>query len=191
MRQWVHVTWGTYGTWLPGDPRGFHSRGHRIHSSGDYPHPPPVDQHRGLYEFSQRMLQESPVILDQEVREFLAGAIVSKLKSEELKWECLCVSATHVHILLMGLPHDLRANIGKLKRSSSHAVRARLPGRVWARGDGQLPVRDEPHFERARKYIVDHREAEGAAVRMHVTTRTSGFGQGPHPQLVNKESVSL
>ncbi|HEX3314753.1 MAG TPA: hypothetical protein VHR72_07680 [Gemmataceae bacterium] len=29
----------TYGSWLPGNPRGFRSRKHRIHSSGDYKNP--------------------------------------------------------------------------------------------------------------------------------------------------------
>ncbi len=36
----VHVMFSTRGHWLPVDPRGFRNRDHRIHSSGDYTHPP-------------------------------------------------------------------------------------------------------------------------------------------------------
>jgi hypothetical protein len=51
--RWYHVTINTYGTWLPGDPRGFHSRGHRVHSSGDYREPPPEREHAGLHRWSK------------------------------------------------------------------------------------------------------------------------------------------
>jgi hypothetical protein len=30
----------TYGTWLPGDPKGFRTRHHREHIEGDYKKPP-------------------------------------------------------------------------------------------------------------------------------------------------------
>ena len=41
---WWHVTLSTYGSWLPGDQRGFRSRKHKIHSSGDYKNPPPASE---------------------------------------------------------------------------------------------------------------------------------------------------
>ena len=34
-RGWYHVTGGTYGSWLPGDPRGWRARGRREHVDGD------------------------------------------------------------------------------------------------------------------------------------------------------------
>ena len=44
--RWFHVILGTYGSWLPGDPRGFRTRHHRDHVDGDYKSPPPP----GIYE---------------------------------------------------------------------------------------------------------------------------------------------
>ncbi len=39
-RNWYHCMANTYGTWLPGDPRGWRSRHHREHVVGDYRNPP-------------------------------------------------------------------------------------------------------------------------------------------------------
>src|SRR3954468_9029001 len=40
---WYHCMGNTYGTWLPGDPRGFRTRLHREHVEGDYRNPPKED----------------------------------------------------------------------------------------------------------------------------------------------------
>ncbi len=49
---WWHNILSTHGSWLPGNPRGFRSRNHRIHSSGDYKNPPPLGEHAGLHRLS-------------------------------------------------------------------------------------------------------------------------------------------
>jgi hypothetical protein len=38
---WYHCMGNTFGTWLPGSPKGFRTRHHREHVEGDYKHPPP------------------------------------------------------------------------------------------------------------------------------------------------------
>ena len=48
---WRHVVIGTLRSWNFGDERGFRSRGHRIHSSGDYKNPPPRGEHAKLNEW--------------------------------------------------------------------------------------------------------------------------------------------
>lgn len=39
-RRWHHIILTTYGSWLPGDLRGFRTRDHREHVEGDYRPPP-------------------------------------------------------------------------------------------------------------------------------------------------------
>src|SRR5438552_18397295 len=50
---WRHVIISTHCSWLPGSKKGWRSRRHRRHSSGDYKSPPPPDEHHGLLEHSQ------------------------------------------------------------------------------------------------------------------------------------------
>ena len=56
-----HLIWGTYGSWLPGDPRGFRTRRHREHVEGDYKHPPPPGLYEGLHAYATDSLKKPPV----------------------------------------------------------------------------------------------------------------------------------
>jgi len=65
-QRWYHIILNTRGTWLPGDPRGFRSQSHKIHSSGDYKHPPPKGEHAGLHHYS-KMISGPPVSLKESL----------------------------------------------------------------------------------------------------------------------------
>jgi len=57
MRKWFHITFSTYGAWLPGDPRGFRAWKHKRHSSGDYTNRPPRGEHAGLHAAAQMAMR--------------------------------------------------------------------------------------------------------------------------------------
>jgi len=69
--RWFHCIGGTYGSWLPGDPRGFRTRHHREHVEGDYRNPPPA----GIYEFRHQGAADSlrfdPVTVRPEDRRII------------------------------------------------------------------------------------------------------------------------
>lgn len=77
--RWFHIMWSTYGVWLHGDPRGFRDRFHRIHSSGDYKHPPPKGEHAGLHRYMARIMHKEPVSLDRSLREPTLDAILGSV----------------------------------------------------------------------------------------------------------------
>ena len=61
--RWHHIQWSTYGVWLPGDPRGFRSRGGRIKSMPYDPYSSDGHKgHRGLYRHAASLLKKHPVI---------------------------------------------------------------------------------------------------------------------------------
>lgn len=68
----------TYCSWLPGDVRGFRNREHRIHSSGDYKHRPPVAEHEGLRRYNEP-LRSSVVVIPRALRLLVAGTIARAL----------------------------------------------------------------------------------------------------------------
>lgn len=61
-KRWRFVTVGTLNAWLPGDPRGWRSRHHKRHSSGDYKNPPPPGEHEGLYRYCKQR-SGKPVVI--------------------------------------------------------------------------------------------------------------------------------
>ena len=59
---WYHLILSTYGSWLPGDPRGFRTRHHRFHVEGDYKDPPPPGRYEKMHKQSQHSLRFAPVV---------------------------------------------------------------------------------------------------------------------------------
>jgi REP element-mobilizing transposase RayT len=158
--QWWHVIISTYNSWLPGDERGFRSRDHKIHSSGDYKSPPPADEHAGLRRYHQQHAGEV-VVIPQECRETVGQAILAKLNKLGYRVLVISVAATHSH-WLSELPEDereVRLIVGQCKTKSSHALRHHVPGRVWAYRGKNIRVKDREHQLNAYGYIL---KQEGA-----------------------------
>ncbi len=161
---WRHVVLGTLNSWLPGDPRGWRSRGHRKHSSGDYKRRPPEGEHDDIHRNSKR-ISGKPIVIPRPCRPVIGTKFIDKLAQYEQQLLCVSVGGMHVH-LLVELPADLRETkriIGQCKSAASHAVRDRLPGRVWGRDGGFDRVNDRAHQRNVYGYILKH-AAEGAWV---------------------------
>ena len=154
--RWWHVMFSTLGAWLPGERRGFRSRDHRIHSSGDYKNPPPEDEHAGLRRYHKDR-HPKPIVIPRESRLIIATVIATVLKEHGYIVLVVSVSAKHVHIVAE-LPVDEREFnkiIGKCKNKSSRAVRKQMPGRIWARDDSHKMIRNKPHRRNVFKYVAE------------------------------------
>jgi len=68
----------------------------------------------------------------------------------------LSVGGRHAHAALTHRGADLKQMVGRVKKTSSHRVRDRLPGRVWEAGCKVVPVRDDRHWAEVLGYIADH-----------------------------------
>ena len=158
--QWWHIIITTWNSWLPGDKRGFRSRAHKVHSSGDYKKPPPIEEHAGLRNYHQHKSGE-PVVIPADSRETVGRAILAKLNKGKDRVVALSVSATHAHILvkLSNSLEEARAIIGQCKASSSHAIRMELPGRVWAFRGSFNRIKDRQHQLNAYRYILKQKDA--------------------------------
>ena len=124
---------GTYRASLPGDRRGWRSRGHRIHSSGDYKNPPPADEHDGLLQYNRARSDEA-IIIPPRCRAVIGGCIVDHLTAESYRVLAVSVSRTHAHILAelpdLRKPCELKAQLlaHKLYTLLTFFVSSRLRG---------------------------------------------------------------
>jgi len=151
---WRHVVIGTKNSWLPGDSRGWRSRKHRRHSSGDYKSPPPVNEHAGLQRSSCRRAGE-PVIIPRELRRVVGLKLIEELETYRIL--TVAVTGMHVH-LLMELPEslpDAKAIVGDAKAAASLAIRKHLPGSVWAGGGSFRQVTNRSWQRNVYHYIRD------------------------------------
>ena len=153
---WRHVIFHVRGAWLPGDPRGFRSRRHEIHSSGDYKNPPPEGEHRGLRRYHQAR-SERVVKMAENLRKVIGAAVVWVLQKEGYRVLVTSVGATHVHVLAE-LPVDLgevHAVVGRCKAKASWAVGIICPRLRWAGGGSFKWVRDREHQMEVYRYILE------------------------------------
>ena len=161
-----HVIWCTYGSWLPGDPRGFRTRNHRMHVEGDYKNPPPAGMYDGLYRHARRSLKKPPVVISPALRELIGRACLERFKIEKVVAWSLSVGGEHVHAAFEVDSGDVKPMIGRVKKVSSHRIRGDLPGHVWAGGGGKIVrIHNEKHWGNVLVYIRAH-EREGAWVWM-------------------------
>ena len=154
---WWHLILHTRGSWLHGDPRGFRSRDHRIHSGGDYKNPPPKGEHARLHKF-HRQHDRPAVLLPRDW--FAAVGQAARGKCEKLDAPVLAISVgpTHLHALAQWIDDVDEAGdlAGRLKQRTSHALRHVLPGRVWAEGGKPIRIRDQAHQRSVYQYILNH-----------------------------------
>jgi REP element-mobilizing transposase RayT len=158
--RWRHVVISTHCSWLPGDPRGFRSKDHDIHSSGDYKKPPPKGQHAGLHRYAKRHSADA-VTLPQHLREPVGKAILQELTKHQARILALAVAGMHVHMLIE-LPDDMteiRRIIGRCKTAACRAVRRQMPGRLWANYGSYKPVDDPEYQHKVYQYILRQRGA--------------------------------
>jgi REP element-mobilizing transposase RayT len=152
---WRHVMVNTHCTWLPGATKGFRNRKHRIHSSGDYKHPPPEREHQGLREFNQQRAGE-PIEIPPDQREAIGRAFVKHLRKAGYTILAVSVSAEHVHALVLLPDHraTIRRIIGRCKQYGTRAARPRITGELWADGGEFKRVKDRSHQLRVYVYIL-------------------------------------
>ena len=157
----IHGVCTLYGQWLPGDERGWRSRDHRVHSSGDYRDPPPEDEHAGLRRHARNAMKSGPQFLRPEQYPHVGRAFIGKLLKLGSSVRCLSCGSKHLHVLYDSIAADARNELGRAKQYAS----LKLPdhrGRLWGKGAKIVVVRDIVHARRVWKYILDHAIKEGA-----------------------------
>jgi hypothetical protein len=158
----IHGIIHYFGQWISGDERGFRSTHHKIHSSGDYKHPPPRHEHEGLRLWVKSHLSQKPVVLAPQEFPLLAGAFIFKLIKEGSSVRCLSCGPTHMHVLYDSQAADAKDEIGRAKQYASLKLETR-PGRIFAKDCDVEEVTLE-HARQLWKYILAHERKEGAYI---------------------------
>jgi hypothetical protein len=161
-----HCMGHTYGTWLPGDPRGFRTRHHRDHCEGDYKNPPVPGLHADLYNRSKTLMKRAPVYLTPTQRQLAVDAIIASLLKRNIPAVIASVDRVHWHILAPFPDRNPRHWLGIAKKESSHFLKIQgqgIDGGLWAVRCQCIPIENAIHAARTRNYIADHIQ-QGASV---------------------------
>ena len=163
-RVWFHLIVTTYGSWLPGDPRGFRTWHHKEHVDGDYKSPPPTGFYDDRHGFSQRKLNDDPTVLSAPHREIVGLGLRDRLQQLGGRVLALSVSGCHCHLQVELEDCDVRLPLGVAKQHAWYALRAvAWKQKLWAKRCKVVRIRDRQHQRRVYRYVLKHRE-EGAWV---------------------------
>jgi len=171
---WYHVMCHTYGTWLPGDPRGFRTRHHREHIEGDYKSPPPKDKYKKRHERAKQDMKREPVYLSRAQRRRAVQYIGWSLERNKINVVVVSVDRVHLHLLAKFPDRNPRRWVGIAKKESSAYMKQEQlapPGGIWAVRCKCKPVTDREHQLKVTRYLHKHIES-GAAIWRYDRDRT-------------------
>jgi hypothetical protein len=156
-KMWRHVIISTKRSWLHGDERGFRSRAHRIHSSGDYRDPPPDGEHAGLLAYHEKRAKAPRVKITKPFRGEVGAVLLHTMLDLGHRVLAMSVSGKHAHLLveLPRLRREAKAIVGKCKCARSPRLRKAMPGSIWGEGGKYKPVKTRRQQIRTFGYITD------------------------------------
>jgi len=156
-RVWFHVIISTYGSWLPGDPRGYRTRHHREHVEADYRNPPPSGSYELRHEQSRKQLKQPVVTLDPHWREVIGTALLERLQQLQGRVLAIACAAQHAHIQMQFSDGDARIPIGIAKKHATFTAHAAgFTNRLWAARGKIVRIRDLAHQRNVYRYVMNH-----------------------------------
>lgn len=150
------ITIRTFGTWLPGDERGWTERGHRGDRGRAW-----VSNPR-LHAASKEQFAQAPVVLDPRQRRIVEAAIREVCDYRGWELRCANVRTNHAHLVVSARVHpdrlmsDVKARATRLLREAGVVAPAAA---VWARHGSARYLWDVQDLENACRYVVEGQDA--------------------------------
>lgn len=167
-KSWL-VTWATYGSWLPGDPRGF-----RTFRAKEYVPPPERYAKDGEATYDPqdyadryaKAKEQTPtaVRLSAAEQSICMKAIVEELALLQIPVHIISVEDYHVHLIAPFGVHWIRPTVGRLKSAATRAIPN--PGdrkRIWAKNCHMASLNSDTALVNATAYVRHHGE-QGAII---------------------------
>jgi REP element-mobilizing transposase RayT len=149
-----HITWGTYGNRLHGDPRGTVDRTHRKRGS------PVLGLDRERLEKEKSLMKFPPVRFTRDQRLFIETNI-PKICEHGLWTYHICAAAIdHIHMVVSSPsdPRDIR-RLAKRWMGQELSLHYRLPEGAtwWSEGGSVRTVKDDAYLQSALPYVARQR----------------------------------
>ena len=194
-RYWF-LTWTTYGTWLPGDDRGFVSnidrgdgKGHRLNIPGIEP----ASKVRGLESMAREKMAGPPVYLNLEQ----ATALLDQFRETAAYrgWELIVVAImrNHVHVVV-GVSGDPEPEtiLGSLKSYGGRRLNREFGKREsdtwWTKSGSRRRLKTESNVLAAIEYV---RDQEYPLIVWIADQWSSELAGGGRESAVSESAVSI
>jgi REP element-mobilizing transposase RayT len=147
------ITWTTYGTWLPGDQRGWVDK----HDAG--PSVPIQSPDSCRKARSVERMSEAPFRLQLRARQAVHAAILQTARFRNWHVQALSVLSNHVHVVVTAENVSPDKVEGDFKAYATRRLKAVFPesGRRhwWTDGGSKRYLNDEASLLGAMQYVQD------------------------------------
>ncbi len=155
------LTWRTYGTWLPGDARGFVSNVRGADGHGGRHNIPGTECDRdlpGLERYAREQMKGKPVLFTAEQARLVADDFRSSAEFRGWSHHALAVMANHIHIVISAPEEVLTDRLLQVFKSyASRMLNQAYPrptsGTWWAASGSRRRLPDERAVAAAIEYV--------------------------------------
>ena len=150
------LTWTTYGSWLPGDQRGWQSK-------DDVGVQPPS---RRFESTAKGRMKEGPFLLTKKDRCAVADTVKSHCQIRGWLLHAVNARSNHVHVVVSAtcdpdtIVEQFKAWSSR-KLKSDHSVRKRF----WTEGSSKRWINHEDDLDSAIEYVLEAQDRNGLAER--------------------------
>jgi hypothetical protein len=148
------LTWTTYGTWLPGDERGW------VERPGQFRPPNP-----GLEAAARSLLKEPPCVLNPEQRRLVEDTIARHCAIRGWQLHAVNCRTKHVHVVVTAKvpPKVVRdqfkawctRRLKEQQRASNPDPSQGVRSHWWTEGGSVRSLNDEDSLAEATRYVRD------------------------------------
>jgi len=142
------LTWTTYGTWLPGDARGWRRR-----QEPGVTQPP----NRLFAEMAASELQEPPFFLAPSDLAIAERAITKHCQVRSWMLHKVSVLSNHIHVVVTAPQYAPKKVCVQFKAWCTHQLKPNYPTRkyFWTRGGYHCCLNNKDALESAIQYVQD------------------------------------
>ena len=139
------LTWTIYGSWLPGDERGYLEDG-RI-----------LPGNLKILERNRKRQKASTVKLNEAEKEIVHKTILSEAERIGHKIKALAVYTNHVHLVASPHSESIEDTVGRYKSLTTSALwQHGRKGRIWTKGYDKRFCFTEEDLTARIKYVNKH-----------------------------------
>jgi REP element-mobilizing transposase RayT len=139
------VTWTTYGTWLPGDKRGYVRQGKIM----------PGDPK--ILKASQSLQKAATVTLDSEQKAIIRRAILQEAQKIGHTIEALAVCTNHIHLVARPCEKSIESIVSRYKNVAMFSLyKDGLVRKIWTRGFDKRFCFNEKSMKQRIEYVKRH-----------------------------------
>ncbi len=147
------ITWTTYGTWLPGDDRGWHRKG-----EADIQIPSPLSA-----ESAQSKMKETDFWMNQRDRQIVLETISRHCQIRNWELHAADARTNHVHVVVTApfySPEEVR---DQLKAWCTRSLKPHYPGRknFWTEGASRRFLNTQADLDTTVQYVKEAQDQKG------------------------------